>query len=53
MPETSSDALPGSPAGGAAGPPKIYRAIPSRTPLDWAVAMGHAKVADYLKSAKK
>lgn len=55
MPETSSDSLPGQAAnpGEPPAPPVKYPAIPSRTALDWAEAMGHAEVVKYLKSLKE
>jgi ankyrin repeat protein len=56
MPESSSDSLPGSPAiapGDPTRPSVKYPAIPSRTALDWAVAMRHANIVDYLNSLKK
>jgi hypothetical protein len=52
----SSGVQPGSPPADSASPPeppKKYPAIPSRTPLEWALAKKQTKVADYLKSLKK
>ncbi len=49
----STGIQPGSPPTAVNDPPKKYPAIPGRTPLDWAVAMNHIQVADYLRSLQK
>jgi Ankyrin repeats (many copies) len=56
IPESSSDSQPGSSPVAPGEPARIpvkYPAIPSRTALDWADAMKHANVVEYLKSLKK
>ena len=56
LPETSSNSLPGSPPtlpGTRESSPKKFPAIPSRTALDWAAAMKHRDVVEYLKSTKE
>jgi ankyrin repeat protein len=52
----SSGVFPGAPPAdpsSPSAPPKKYPAIPSRTPLEWAVAMNQTQVVDYLKSLNK
>ncbi len=56
LPATSSNSLPGSPPvapGEPIRPPVRYPAIPSRTALDWADAMTHTSVVEYLRSLRK
>jgi ankyrin repeat protein len=56
IPESSSDSLPGQPPLAPGEPKRVpvrFPAIPARTALEWADAMKHANVVEYLKSLKK
>ncbi|QEH34183.1 Ankyrin repeat protein [Aquisphaera giovannonii] len=56
VPETTSDALPGSPPrvpGEKAAPVVKYGPVPARTALEWAEALGHRDVAANLRSLRR